>query len=100
MNRGILEVWGGWVRVPGHHFATPHHGQARAIVRARSRAAVGRALAAAGLHMADGFLRNYWSVTGNDDELNATRGTEDVVFITTGMLHGPFAAERYKGKQS
>ncbi len=81
------KVYGGWLHVGNHPLATCH-GQARVIVRARSRAAVRRALVDAGhTNVTDGFLRDYWSETANDMELRATEGLEGVPLITNGLKH-------------
>lgn len=79
-----LRVWGGLSLIYGHPFSSTH-GQARLIVRARSRAAALRALHSAGVRIADSYVRDYWSVTRNVKELEITSGKEGVVFIVDRM---------------
>ena len=74
--------------------ATPYHGQVRAIVRAKSRAAVLRAVLAAGLYDSASHIRTHWSITGNADELATVAGTEGVVFLNSGM-RGQYQAMRW-----
>lgn len=80
----IGEVWGVGVVHPDAAKAVGERLQVRAVVRARSRAAAGRALAAAGLYgdagRATRHLAEYGSPTGNAVEL-ATCETEGQVYV-------------------
>ncbi len=94
-----MKVWGGWIH-HSHRFATTHN-QVRVVIRARSRAAVVRALNSYGLRgITDGFIRDYWCPTGNAKELAAVAETEGVPFVTNGMRYNSedFAAEPLEAK--
>lgn len=81
------KVYGGWLHLAKHPLATVH-GQVRVIVRARSRAAVLRALRDYGQNgVTDGFIRNYWGESGNPDELLATKDSVGIPFATNGMRY-------------
>jgi hypothetical protein len=73
-----MKVWSLVVFRHQHPYGTLAHGQVRAVVAAKNRAAAARAF-----KVQDRELKNYGSETGNDDAIAVAMSKPGTVFITS-----------------
>jgi len=76
-----VSVWGVLIFRHGLPGATSH-GQIRAVVAVKSRAAAARAFG-----VKDSFLREYGSITANEQEVAAAMSKPGAVFVHTSETH-------------
>jgi hypothetical protein len=83
-----MKVYNGVVMAPRAWPFRSNQGQARVDVRAKSRAAAGRALESAGVRVSSTWLKDHLTETGNAETLALMEDQPDGTVITS-PLQGP-----------
>lgn len=77
-----MKVYGGTLHLPNHPYSTLQ-GQVRAVVMAYSRAEVVRLLDAAGFPNQRSYVKDFWGVTGNPEEVAVASRHPGTILVTS-----------------